>query len=70
MVSGIHTSSTSIIQSYSIQTKSIKFFMNQPAFVLEFPPISGYHSQCMHFEYSTKMQPHVISFNLSIGGLT
>ena len=44
--------------------------MNQPAFILEFPLISGCHSQCMHSEYSTKMQSHVISLNLSIGGLT
>ena len=33
------------------------------------PLIYGCHSQCMQPEYPIKMQPHVIFFNLSIGGL-
>ena len=32
---------------------------------LEFLPISGYHYQCMHSEYTIKMQSCIISFNLS-----
>ena len=39
---------------------------NQLVSILELSPISSCRSQCMHSKYSTKMQLHMISFNLSL----
>ena len=43
---------------------------NQLLSDLEFALMSSYHSQYLHSKYSSKMQLHMISSNLSIGGLT
>ena len=51
---------------------NLDWFSNKPNQLisdLEFSLMSNCHSQYMHSKYSSKMQLHMISSNLSIGGL-